>query len=151
MTNLPLPNGTRGAGCLAALAFSLAALFAATPARAQKLPSPAEPVDPQVVWNFDQVTQQARLTNPGTVSARLSRGYPRRLLDSGVAGSATLEVIVGPRGQVEQVSVVDASRREFTDVARDLARTMRFRPAKVQDIAVRSRFTVPVDFVLDPA
>jgi len=63
-----------------------------------------------------------------------------------VAGSATLEVIVDPRGQVEQVSVVDATHREFAAVARDLARAMRFQPARVQDIAVRSRFTVPVDF-----
>jgi len=141
MTTIFLRNGR-----LAALALSLAAAFAATPVRAQKLSSPNEPVDPQVVWGFDQVTQQARLVNPSTVAQMLSRGYPRRLLDAGVAGSATLEVIVDPRGQVEQVSVVDATHREFAAVARDLARAMRFQPARVQDIAVRSRFTVPVDF-----
>ena len=150
MTILSLPHGTRGAGRLAALAFSLAAAFAATPARAQKIPSPAEPIDPQVVWNFDQVTEQAALKNPSQVARMISRSYPAHLLDSGITGSATLEVVVGTRGNVEQVTVVDASRREFAVVARDLARALRFRPAKVQDVPVRSRFTVPVDFTLVP-
>ena len=148
MTNLSLPNGIRAARRVAMAALSLAAVLAAAPARAQKIPSPAEPIDPQVVWNFDQVTQQAALKNTTQFSRMISRAYPRQLLDSGVTGSATLEVIVGTKGQVEQVRVVDASRREFAAVARDLAGALRFRPAKVQDIPVRSRFTVPVDFTL---
>jgi TonB family protein len=140
MTKIPLANGR-----LAALALSLAAL-AAAPAHAQKIPSPYEPVDPQLVWSFDQVTEQARLANPNAVAQMLSRGYPRRLLDSGVRGSATLEVIVDPRGRVEQVSVVDASHAAFAAAARDAASALRFRPAKVLGVPVRSRFTIPVSF-----
>ncbi|HEX8906825.1 MAG TPA: energy transducer TonB [Longimicrobiaceae bacterium] len=145
MTNLSLPSGTRGAVHLTALAFSLAVL-AGTPARAQTVRPAPDAADRTVVWSFDQVTEQATLTNASRVARMISRSYPQQLLDSGVAGSATLEVIVAPDGTVERATVVDASRREFAVVARGLARALRFRPAKVENVAVRSRFIVPVDF-----
>lgn len=146
MTMISLPNGTRAAGRLAVLAFSFAALAAASPARAQSATRAPDPKDPNVVWTFDQVTEQARFTNAQTFARKVSESYPRRMLDRGLAGSAVLQVTVSPSGTVEHVDVVDATHHEFAAAAYDAARTMRFKPAKVLGVPVRSRFTVPVDF-----
>jgi TonB family protein len=146
MTMISMPNGTRAAGRLAALAFTFAALAAASPVGAQSATPAPDPKDPHVVWTFDQVTEQARFTNAQTFARTVSERYPRRMLDLGVAGSAVLQVIVSPNGTVEHVDVVDATHHEFAAVAYDAARAMRFKPAKVMGVPVRSRFTVPVDF-----
>ncbi|HEX6747757.1 MAG TPA: energy transducer TonB [Longimicrobium sp.] len=142
MINSSPLQAIRGAGRMVALAGTFALAFAASPVHAQMAP-----LDKRI-WDAEQVTQKPVLVNAQAVGRMISHSYPRQLLDSGVPGMVTLELTLGTNGQVEQVAVVDASRREFGDVARGLARAMRFTPAKVDGEVVRSRVTVPVEFML---
>jgi TonB family protein len=129
----------------AAFAFALAAACAATPLRAQ---AAAAAVTQDRVWSVDEVTQTPQLANEPQLARLASHSYPAGLLAFGIPGHATLELVVGSNGRVEQVLGVAGTHQSFANVARNYASAMRFRPATVDGRAVRCRVTVPVDFAL---
>lgn len=128
------------------LALSAATVLAAVPAHAQsadRAPSTAKAVE-----DCARASRQPMLINERAVARKVSRGYPRQLLDSGVSGRAVLQVTVGATGRVEAVTAVEATRAPFAAAAEAYARGMRFAPATVDGAPVACRVTVPVDFAL---
>jgi TonB family protein len=128
------------------LALSAATVLAAVPAHAQsadRAPTPANAVE-----DCARASRQPMLINERAVARKVSRSYPRQLLDSGVHGRALLQLTVGPGGRVEEVTAVDATHRPFAAAARAYAQELRFAPAMVDGAPVRCSVTVPVDFAL---
>ena len=124
-------------------ALVLATVCAAAPLRAQ---APAASVAQERVWDASEVTQSPQLANQPQVARLAAHSYPASLRALGVAGRATLELVVGSDGRVEQVLDVAATHASFARVARSYSSALRFRPASVTGRAVRCRMTLPVDF-----
>lgn len=67
-----------------------------------------------------------------------SPAYPPRARARGIEGSVTLSILVGPRGEVEQVKVLSANPPgEFEQAAMEAARSWRFQPAMYKGQPVR--------------
>lgn len=138
---MTMTNATRSI-----LALSAATVLAAVPAHAQS--ADRAPSSPNVVEDCARASQRPMLINERAVARKVSRGYPRQLLDSGVSGRAVLQVTVGATGRVEEVTAVDATRRPFAEAAQAYAHALRFAPAMADGAPVACRVTVPVDFAL---
>jgi TonB family protein len=75
--------------------------------------------------------------------------YPRALRHAGIEGRALVEFVVDTSGHLEgEVTVLDASHRQFGDAAKKLIRTCQFHPGRLASRPIRVLMRMPVNFVL---
>jgi TonB family protein len=91
------------------------------------------------------VSVHAAQTNPQPVETP-SPGYPAALTDSGVSGSATVDILVKADGSVDQASLKSADHEAFGEAALAAIKKWRFTPATVDGTPVEKRVTVPFKF-----
>jgi TonB family protein len=111
--------------------------------------SPALPPDDST-FELSAVEALPELLNRGEVQAALSRNYPPVLRDAGVTGSVTLRMRVRSDGSVDvsSITVEESTHFAFSEAAKRVAMTMRFRPARAEGKLVPVWVTLPVTFQL---
>lgn len=102
----------------------------------------------QGTYDISAVEVKPSLSNNSAVARALERNYPPLLRDAGVAGTVTMQFVVGTDGRVDAstIEVVDASNSQFSDAARRVVELMRFRPAQVGGRPVRVKVQLPIQF-----
>ncbi len=75
--------------------------------------------------------------------------YPEMLRGAGIAGDVTVEFVIDTAGRVEpgSVRVVASTHELFSQAVLKVIGGWRFRPGRIEGIAVRSRVTMPVNFL----
>lgn len=103
------------------------------------------------IYDTGEVSRAPALLNRDEVTRSISRVYPPLLRDSGVTGEVELWMVVETDGTVApgQVEVVNASHPLFGEAAASVVPAMRFRPAALDGVPVRTRVTLPVTFLLE--
>ena len=106
---------------------------------------PAEPVN-EGPMEVSEVDVRPSLRNSDDVQRQLERLYPPSLRDAGVTGETVLQFVIDENGRVEPgtIAVVSSSDEGFSSVARRIATSMRFSPAKSGGKSVRVTTTIPV-------
>jgi protein TonB len=101
-------------------------------------------------YDISAVEVRPELSNRSEVARLVERNYPPLLRDAGISGSVTLSFVVNEDGRVNEASieVLDASHEGFADAARRAVSRMRFRPAKVNNQAVKVKVSIPVTFTV---
>lgn len=99
-------------------------------------------------YDISAVEVRPELTNRSEVARLVERNYPPLLRDAGIAGNVTLRFRVNEDGRVDEssIEVLDSSHEGFADAARRAVSRMRFRPAKVNNQAVKVWVQIPVTF-----
>jgi protein TonB len=92
------------------------------PAAPSTAPVGDAPADPTAVDRLPRLVRQ-----PGADDMRAL--YPEAARRDGIEGDVLLEILVSASGDVEEVRVARGAGHGFDDVARGLARRMRFEPA----------------------
>jgi protein TonB len=102
------------------------------------------------VFDVASVEVRPELTNRSEVARLVERNYPPLLRDAGISGSVTLSFVVNEDGRVNEssIEVLDSSHEGFADAARRAVSRMRFRPAKVNNQAVKVKVQIPVSFTV---
>lgn len=76
--------------------------------------------------------------------------FPYDMRRKGVTGTATVEFIIGRRGQVAAARAVEADAPEFAQAAVNAVRRWRFEPAEKDGVAVSTRMRTTLSFGLTP-
>jgi periplasmic protein TonB len=102
----------------------------------------------QGVYNIDSVEERPQLRNAPAVISAVQRNYPPLLRDAGVGGTVVVSMVINEDGtpDVSTVEVVSSDHEQFSDVVRRVVERMRFRPAKVNNQAVKVRVQLPITF-----
>ena len=110
-------------------------------------PSPADSA-----YELSAVEELPHLLNNAEIARALADLYPRALRDSAVAGDVLVRFRLLRNGTVDSASVTveEATRAEFAEVATIVVREMRFRPAKVGGQPVVVWITLPIRFTAAP-
>jgi protein TonB len=97
-----------------------------------------------------EVDVRPSLQNGDDVQHQLERLYPPSLRDSGVTGETVLQFVIDENGRVEPgtIEVVSSTHEAFSGVARRIAASMRFSPAKSGGHNVKVTTTIPVRWTL---
>lgn len=111
-----------------------------TPPAAEPTPPPA-----RVIRNPSWVRQPD--------AEQMMRAYPRRALEAGLGGSATLDCLVQPNGSVAVCHVAGETPagQGFGRAAQQLSRHFRINPRTVDGIAEGTRVSINLRFVPPPA
>ncbi|HEX7242637.1 MAG TPA: TonB family protein [Longimicrobiaceae bacterium] len=116
-------------------------------------PAPVQPVvgGGDEPYQPSAVEERPALRNAAEMQRVLQRLYPDLLREAGVAGTTSLQFVVGPDGRVEEgsVQVVSTSNPAFAEPSVKAAERFRFRPAKVGGRAVRVLISMPIAWTLD--
>jgi TonB family protein len=82
------------------------------------------------------------------VVSAVQRNYPPLLRDAGVGGTVVVSMVINEDGtpDVSTVEVVSSDHEQFSDVVRRVIERMRFRPARVNNQAVKVRVQLPITF-----
>lgn len=72
--------------------------------------------------------------------------YPYSLRQAGIAGSVTIEFIVGTDGHVISAEATRSTHREFTEPAVRAVLHWKFEPGTINGRKVRFRMAVPIEF-----
>ena len=90
--------------------------------------------------------RKPELINKSEVASLMQRLYPRGHWDAGVAGTVTMQFVIGAGGVVEprSVKVVDASHAEFADASVKALEKFRFRPGQYRGRNVRVIIQMPI-------
>ena len=110
---------------------------------------PAGPeVPPDGIWESWRVDEQPGLMSGQYLEADMNRWYPPAQRDGEVPGDVLLRFRVMIDGMVDPVSlsVVQATNTAFVEPAMEIARRLRFTPAKVRGQPVAVWFTLPLHF-----
>lgn len=101
-------------------------------------------------YDISAVEVRPELTNRSEVGRLVERNYPPLLRDAGISGNVTLRFRVNEDGRVDEssIEVLDSSHDGFADAARRAVSRMRFRPAKVNNQAVKVWVQIPVTFTV---
>jgi TonB family protein len=102
----------------------------------------------QGVYDVSAVEERPELRNRPAVISALQRNYPPLLRDAGMGGTVTVQLVVNEDGtpDMSTVEIVSTDNEQFSDAARRVIERMRFRPAKVNNQAVKVKITLPVTF-----
>ncbi len=85
---------------------------------------------------------------PRRLSGRMPQ-YPQQMLAQGVEGIVRLRILIDEEGHVTILDVVEASRPEFVQPARQAVATWRFESPTVGGERVRARYVLPLPFRLN--
>lgn len=98
--------------------------------------------------DVSQVEQPPSLSNVNSVQGTLIRTYPTALRDAGIGGTVTVTMVIDERGHPARGTIRTSTRShpEFEWAARQVAGSMRFRPARVRGQPVRVRISVPITY-----
>jgi len=98
------------------------------------------------VIDAESATVLPRLENERDAQRMLQRAYPPRLRDQGVAGRATVVVIIDRNGNVEpgSVRVQEATDPAFEEAARRAVEKFRFTPAELHGQTVAVVIALPI-------
>ena len=117
------------------------ALLAAGPVSAQVRDGSRDTVPPYTV--------APQLENSAEIARMLESRYPPDLRDRGITGTVLLIVQIDTQGQVRRSTVWESSGYdEFDEVAKSVAASMRFVPARSTTGPISVRIEVPVTFTL---
>ena len=75
-----------------------------------------------------------------------SPGYPAVLADTGISGTATVDVVVKTDGTVGEAKLKSSDHEAFGEAALDAIKKWRFEPATLDGSPVEKRVTVPFKF-----
>ena len=100
------------------------------------------------VYAVSSVEQRPELRNSSAVISALQRNYPPLLRDAGVSGTVQVQMVINEDGtpDMSTVEIVSTDHEQFADAARRVVERMRFRPAKVNNQAVKVKIILPVTF-----
>jgi TonB family protein len=100
------------------------------------------------VYDVNSVEERPELRNRTQVAAALVRNYPPLLRDAGMSGVVQISMVINEDGtpDVSTVEIITTDHEQFTDAARRVVERMRFRPAKVNNQAVKVRVVLPITF-----
>ena len=76
--------------------------------------------------------------------------YPFELKNSGITGYVVFTYVVGLTGDVEELSVVEASHPEFSKAVTEAVRKWKFMPGTVGGTPVRVKSRQRIMFEMDP-
>lgn len=111
------------------------------------LPEPAEDIDPSERPVFTPFTQRPTMTNVSEAQAALESEYPRELRDAGIGGAVNLWFFIGTDGIVQNVQIQESSGNpELDQAALNVARVIRFTPAKNMERTVAVWIALPITF-----
>ena len=99
----------------------------------------------RLVPMFLAVAVHAAQTPPRPVDTP-SPGYPAALVDSGISGTANIDIVVQPDGTVAQAAVKSADHEAFGEAALAAIKKWRFEPATLDGAPVEKRVSVPFKF-----
>lgn len=91
-------------------------------------------------------TVQAATTNPSPVETP-SPGYPAALTDSGLSGTAIIDVLIKADGSVTDARVKSSDHEAFGEAALAVVPKWKFTPAMVDGAAIDRRVAIPFKFV----
>lgn len=74
--------------------------------------------------------------------------YPEKAMELGIQGRVIVSFVIEKDGSISNVTVAQTSGKELNDEAVRLVKLMEWRPAKLNDKFVRSKYTVPINFRL---
>ena len=75
--------------------------------------------------------------------------YPAQLKRDGVSGMVVVNVVIDADGSVEEVEVRKSTNSEFDAPAVEAVKQWRFKPAKKDGNAIRSKVALPLKFSAD--
>jgi TonB family protein len=75
--------------------------------------------------------------------------YPRKLLDSRIAGKVVLLVLLDTHGHVTVLNVLQSDNEEFKQSAVDAVETYVYDPPTLKGRPVNTEFTLPIRFSVD--
>jgi TonB family protein len=108
------------------------------------------PPDPNAGPTFTPMTKAPRLKNGVQVSDALERLYPPLLRDAGIGGTANVWFLIDDEGRVAKVQIRESSGREELDAAAlEIARGMRFEPARNGDEPVTVWVALDITFATE--
>lgn len=88
------------------------------------------------------------VTNAREIQRTMGREYPPLLRDAGIGGRVVLRLSVDEAGAVQRVALEESStHRALDEVAVELARMVRFKPAERAGEAVPVLISVPLDLI----
>ena len=101
-------------------------------------------------YELSAVEEQPRVTNARDFVRQLERNYPVLLRDAGVGGTVTVRFRVNEDGRVdpESITITSSTHEQFNDATIRAVRTLRFRPARVNNRPVRVWVDQPVTWQL---
>jgi periplasmic protein TonB len=102
----------------------------------------------QGVYDVSAVEERPELRNRAAVVSALQRNYPPLLRDAGMGGTVQVQLVVNEDGtpDMSTVEIISTDHEQFADAARRVVERMRFRPAKVNNQAVKVKILIPVTF-----
>lgn len=125
-----------------------AAVLAITPAAlgAQEPSADAE------TYGASAVDLLPRIADPEEAAAELEAAYPPELREAGVSGTVVLRFRLLPTGRVDapSVRVAHSTDPRFAGAAADVARRLRFVPARLHGRPVRVWVELPLQFESSP-
>jgi protein TonB len=97
------------------------------------------------------VDRLPQMKNVGELANRMRALYPPIYRAAGIEGRAVVQLVVDTEGRVEPegMSVISASHPDFAAASMELARLVRFEPARRNGRAVRVWVQLPVDWKVD--
>ncbi len=102
---------------------------------------------PRSVATIRQYQQLNRY--PPYLLTTLSPEYPQAAVEKQITGDVVLDLLISPRGEVYQVSLVSSPDQSLTKAAARAARAARYRPAKVGRYPVWSWLQITAKYSLD--
>jgi protein TonB len=102
-------------------------------------------------YELSEVEVMPDLANRSAMGQVVRRNYPQELRRRGESGSVIVRILVQPDGRVDSASVTveNATAEGFDDAATNVARQIRFRPAKVGGRPVAVWVMLPISFIPD--
>jgi TonB family protein len=101
-------------------------------------------------YELSAVEEMPRPTNTADFSRQMARNYPPLLRDSGVQGTVQVRFRVLPDGRVdgESIQITNSTHEQFNDPTIRAVRTLRFRPARVNNRPVPVWVEQPIQWTL---
>ncbi len=97
------------------------------------------------------VDRLPRMKNAEELASRMRALYPPLYRSAGIEGRAVVQLVVDAEGRVERdgMSVISATHPDFGPASMELARMVRFEPARRNGRAVRVWVQLPVDWTVE--
>ena len=125
----------------------LTLIVLAVPATAQK--ASKAPTDSSGVFELHEVQRLPRMENTAEFLALLDATYPAERRAAGRGAVLQLRMRIGPDGLPRDITVLESSDSAFDAPTVAAVRTLRFRPAEVDDRPVHVWVVLPVHWSVD--
>jgi TonB family protein len=98
------------------------------------------------VYDISEVQTKPQVVNRSAVVRALEQNYRGDLRDEGARGTVFVRMVLETTGETSMVTVVGSTNPAFNTSASNVARAMRFSPARVNGVPVRVRIELPITF-----